>query len=333
MGWLAIFGSDGRKKTARLAEVGLLARGTLVLECGPVQAASVLLDYAETRGWARALRLMLDPVVGLELTQQQGPRVTRLRLAGPLPCAEGLRVIYSWNAPQRCSRLAVETPGGALLARVEGRDPQPLPVDEIAGMAQAMGPQTDWLGVTSGAVPLGIGSTLSAGAMVPTPGGPVMAGDIVPGDLVQTVDHGAQPLRWCRRVERPAMGAWTPVRLRAPYYGAGHDLLVGPGTRLVMSGTEVDYLFAEDEVMARARHLVDGRAALFETRRPVVAQVALMFDRHEVLDIDGCRVETMYRGSEPGTGAHGAIARRELHAFEAVSLTAMREASRNPMAA
>ncbi|OIQ68454.1 hypothetical protein GALL_499520 [mine drainage metagenome] len=108
--------------------------------------------------------------------------------------------------------------------------------------------------------------------------------------------------------------------------------MVSQTARIVLSGSEVEYLFGEDEVLVQARHLVNNRTALFETRRSVIDHVSLMFDRHELLDAGGCSVESLYRGR--GTIAvHNHSARRELHDYEMITLMGMRDAARNPVAA
>ena len=341
MGWIALSDPMGRTHTARLPGVSLLERGSMLFEvvldpdvAGPI----TLLQYRDDQDRSRAICLSLDPSQELRLVQRQGARETCVTLACTLgPEAKTLRILYAWNAPQRCCRLSMECVETGALDHANGRDPLPLPMSDIAALfSHAPHRHKDaavlWFGVTTGVVPLGLDASLSASTFLQGPSGPIRADQIEPGDLVMTVDHGAQPVRWRQRFSLPAMGSFAPVRLRTPFYATPRDLVVSQTARIVLSGSEVEYLFGEDEVLVQARHLVNHRTALFETRRSVIDHVSLMFDRHELLDVGGCSVESLYRGR--GTLAvHTQSARRELHDYEMITLMGMREAARNPVAA
>ncbi|MDE3027440.1 MAG: Hint domain-containing protein [Paracoccaceae bacterium] len=341
MGWIALSDPMGRTHTARLPGVSLLERGSLLVEVvldPDISGAVTLLQYRENKDWSRTLCLTLDPTEGLRLVQRQGAREICVTLACAIgPEVNALRILYAWNAPDRCCRLSLECVETGTLVHANGRDPLPMPMSDVTALF-APGPHLHkdasvlWYGVTTGVVPLGLDASLSASTILQGPSGPVRADRIEPGDLVMTVDHGAQPVRWCRRFNLPAMGSFAPVRLRAPYYATPRDLIVSQRARIVLSGAEVEYLFGEDEVLVQARHLVNNRTALFETRRTVVDHVSLMFDRHELLDVGGCRVESLYRG-RGAVAVHTQSARRELHDYEMITLMGMREAARNPVAA
>ena len=66
----------------------------------------------------------------------------------------------------------------------------------------------------------------------------------------------------------PARGSLAPVRLRAPYFGLLDDVIVAPEQRLVIDGSEVEYLFNQEAVLVPARHLVNGFAAMAESASP-----------------------------------------------------------------
>ena len=172
-----------------------------------------------------------------------------------------------------------------------------------------------------------MGAALGAGSFVLTPAGPVRADRLKVGDRIVTADHGALPVRWLRAQTMPGFGSLTPVRLRAPYFGARADLVVAPNAHVLMRGAEVEYLFGEDEVLVQARLLTGGSLAMPETRRPLVGFVALGFERHEVIFVDGCGVATVPLGPKMR------LARRVLQGYEVVPLLAMRDRARNPAVA
>jgi len=112
----------------------------------------------------------------------------------------------------------------------------------------------------------------------------------------------------------------TPVLVRAPYFAAHSDLLVSADQLVALSGTEVEYLFAEDEVLAEAGHLTDGRSALYDTRRAVTACVSLDLGYPDLILSDGCALASARHGARAGTLPQP---RRLLRCYEAVPLLAL----------
>ena len=114
--------------------------------------------------------------------------------------------------------------------------------------------------------------------------------------LVLTPDGDAVPVlhRLSRRV--PACGSFAPVRLRAPYFGLRQDITVAPSQRLVLSGSDVEYMFSQEAVLVEARHLVGGFAALAASAGPTITYTQLLLPEHEALDAAGCVAETLFVG-------------------------------------
>ena len=112
----------------------------------------------------------------------------------------------------------------------------------------------------------------------------------------------------------------APVLVRAPYFAAHSDLLVSADQLVALSGTEVEYLFAEDEVLAEAGHLTDGRSALYDTRRAVTACVSLDLGYPDLILSDGCALASARHGARAGTLPQP---RRLLRCYEAVPLLAL----------
>jgi Ca2+-binding RTX toxin-like protein len=130
------------------------------------------------------------------------------------------------------------------------------------------------------------------------------------GDLVQTVDHGLQPIRWIGSMTVAAMGDLAPIRIAAGALGNRRDLLVSPLHRMMLAGWQIELLFGEEEVLAAAKMLVND-----DTIRPEpMAQVTyyhLMFDAHEVVFAEGAPAESFHPGVE-GFDALGDAARAEI---------------------
>ena len=123
------------------------------------------------------------------------------------------------------------------------------------------------------------------GAMIRTPSGEVPVERLAAGDLVETLDHGAQAIRWIGSTTVLARADLTPIRIRAGALGAGQptrDLLVSPHHRMVVTGWRAEVLFGEPEVLAAARDLIND-----ETIRPAndleeIEYFHILFDRHEI---------------------------------------------------
>ena len=163
--------------------------------------------------------------------------------------------------------------------------------------------QTDTGFVTVDTVPCFV-----AGTRILTPHGQVKVEDLTPGDLVDTLDNGAQPLRWTGQRTVEAVGALAPIRLAAGALGDHDTLLLSPLHRVLVGDTLSALLFGEDDVLVAARDLVNDR-----TIRPcpggVVTYVHLMFDRHQVIWSNGLATESFL----PGPQMKKAFAQDALH--------------------
>ena len=145
-----------------------------------------------------------------------------------------------------------------------------------------------WFGATQGPAPPAQAPWIGLRTPVDTIRGPVAAGRLQPGDLIATLEEGLLPLLALRRMTLPSRGSFAPVLLRAPYFGASGDLLVSADQRVRIAGAAVEYLFGEEEVLAPAGLLVDGRVAQMDERRAITTGVALDLGRPLLITADGC---------------------------------------------
>lgn len=149
------------------------------------------------------------------------------------------------------------------------------------------------------------------GTLILTPHGERRVESLRPGDLVITQDHGPQPLRWVGAKEVPGMGKFAPVRIsRTLLAGAREDLLVSPQHRVLIGNAATQLLFAQEEVLASAKHLLaSGGAKLAPCER--VTYLHLMFDQHQIIYANGAATESFHVG-DVGLDAVGAQAREEI---------------------
>ena len=182
------------------------------------------------------------------------------------------------------------------------------------------------------------------GARILTPDGEVLVEALQVGDMVETLDCGAQPIRWIGRRKVPGRGRFAPVRIRRGTFGARRDLWVSQQHRMLISDTWADLLFGEREVLVAARDLVNDRTVRIVERTDEVEYFHLLFDAHQVIYAEGLATESFLPGPmtldsfeadvlgeicalfpelDPATGlGYGAAARLSLKAYEAEVLAA-----------
>lgn len=140
------------------------------------------------------------------------------------------------------------------------------------------------------------------GTRIATPDGPRPVETLAVGELVETRDHGAEPLVWIgrRRLRFPgATEAQKPVAFRPGCLGEGvprRRLVVSPQHRLLISAPELAASTGEAEALAPAVGFIglSGVRRMRGKRR--VDYVALMLARHEVIGAEGAWVESFYPG-------------------------------------
>ena len=275
---------------------GLLHAGLFVMELAlPLAGAMVLLNHQSDREWPHTFAVFHDLAAGLVILHRQGKSVARHLLAGPLPQGRGTgRLSFRFDAPARTWEMCFEVLGSDPPAsiRAAGRNPLPPSLSDVHQICSA--PRADrqvlWFGFTRGAVPPGSAPWIGQRTPVETSLGPVAAGNLRPGTILMTADHGPLPLLARRDLKLPARGAFAPILLHAPFFGLRQDLLVSADQLVAVTGAEAEYLFAEESVLIRAEDLVDGRTALMETRRTLISSVALDLGRPALIEADGCLI-------------------------------------------
>lgn len=158
-----------------------------------------------------------------------------------------------------------------------------------------------------------------AGTMIETDHGEVAVETLQPGDLVRTVDHGFQPVRWAASntmsaAMLAAVPEMRPVRISAGALGAGlpeQDLLVSPQHRVLVRSRIAQKMFGADEVLVAAKQLVilDGIDICDDLDS--VTYVHFMCNQHEVVFANGAASESMFTGPE-ALKSVGSEARKEI---------------------
>ena len=296
-----------------------LPQGALICELAlPLPGPGILLDL---RGSDSAFSLFLDHEAGLGLVLRQGAQVLRARLPGPLPRGTGVaRITWAWDAPADRWALRYEQPGLPGVTEATGSGALPLALPDLDRLCRN-GPGTLrheallWFGATAGQGLPAHAPWIGQRTPIATPTGLRPAGSLAAGDMILTSTGRAAALRSVRHLVLPSRGYHAPVLLRAPYFSPQRDILVSADQPVLLTGGEVEYLIDTDEVLVAARHIADGRAALFETRRPVAGTVSLDIGPPDLIASDGLAFLSASHG-----GPAPKPPRPLLHSYEAVPL-------------
>ena len=149
--------------------------------------------------------------------------------------------------------------------------------------------------------------------LIQTPGGERRIEDLRLGELVETRDHGPQPIRWIgdrklSEFDARRLPQIAPVRIARGALGPDlpeRDLIVSPKHRILAAGPRAELFFGEDEVLVAAIHLV-GQPGITRLAAQPVRYLHLLFDRHEIICSNGLWTESFQPGDRTLAGLGGA---------------------------
>ena len=133
------------------------------------------------------------------------------------------------------------------------------------------------------------------GVHITCPHGDRPVEDLAVGDLIMTMDHGPQPIRWIGRRKFAALGRLAPIRINQGVLGATRAFEVSPQHRVLLCGPEAELMFAAPQVLGSAKHLVDGENISVRYGGEV-DYIHLLLDRHEIIWANGVATETLLLG-------------------------------------
>ncbi len=205
--------------------------------------------------------------------------------------------------------------------------------DEVAGDTLQLTPDVTYADITftntddaagglSGSFTMADGTTVTfseieniicftPGTRILTPQGERAIETLRAGDMVITRDSGPRPIRWLGHRTVAGRGKFAPIAVNSTLLdGARRPLLVSPQHRLLFGGYRAQLLFGETEVLAAAKHLVDG-IDVRVAPRPMVTYFHLMLDRHEVIYAEGAATES-FHAADIGVGALSSASREDM---------------------
>lgn len=140
------------------------------------------------------------------------------------------------------------------------------------------------------------------GTLIRTPEGEIPVEDLRPGMEVLTYDNGPQALQWTGSRRTACTDATAPIRFAAGSCGNSRDLYVSPQHRMVVSGPLAALLFGEEEVLVKAKDLVNDRTIRPAQDMQEAEYFHLLFGSHQILWANGALSESYQPGPETAAG-------------------------------
>ncbi|MEM9371185.1 MAG: Hint domain-containing protein, partial [Pseudomonadota bacterium] len=137
--------------------------------------------------------------------------------------------------------------------------------------------------------------------LIATPDGEMAAGDLEPGDMVTTLDHGTQQILWSgrRTVLLPAgIDRDRPILIRAGSLGSrqpNRDLKLSPRHHLFFDCDRSSGRSAKG-LLAPAKGLTRLPGIRYMRGKRSVTYISLLMARHEVIFAEGQPVESFFPG-------------------------------------
>jgi len=282
----------------------LVPTGSMIIETRNTGAkdGTVLLSYSDQGDWAFTLDISVLPSQSLSVALHQGKISRSATVAMPSVTTDSrLRITLSWDAPARTGRLSVEDLDNAVITQTELTELPPLRAKTLAELVNDKGRAFfdnafTLFAVSNSVEPVGLMPGLASGTRVTTQHGPTLVENLRRGDLVRTAAGDLAPIRWLTMREVPCAGYFAPIRLRAPFFGLAQDLCVAQDHRIVVAGTEAEYLFGNDTVLVEARHLLSSASADLVQGPGLRRFFHILLDNHELLETNGAHSESLFVG-------------------------------------
>lgn len=282
----------------------LVVRGSIVIETRLPQHArpQPLLQVDREGDWPFHLALQAIPGGGLTFLLNQGSGCQHCTTnSAEIGRTDVMRLTYSWDAPARFGQLAVERPDKGHVTLMNIAAPNPIRLDDLHrlikdGPQRYVAPEVLFVSVSTRVEPVGPMPSMTPDTPIATPFGYKAISSLKRGDTVITSTGETVPV--LHRVSRtvPARGCFRPIRLRAPFFGLQQDIIVSPTQRLVLNGSEVEYLFGQESVLVELRHLIGEPSVKQVFDHPTVTYEQLVLPEHQAVIAAGSAAESLYLG-------------------------------------
>jgi hypothetical protein len=314
MGWIGYADhAGGRFDPAGLVQgrtpqaqplTGMARRGTLLIDTylSPEGCPQTLLGFQRAQPTDSTLTIQILPSGGIVLIDAMGGDVRHASLTHDLDGrADQVSVRYVWDADESRGLLSLMHLSSGHISRVSVPNTPAMALEDLRMLTRfpahrVMDADVGFIAVSDEIEPIGPMPGLTGSVPIATPRGEVPVAQLKRGDLVLTSAGDAVPVLRAVRQTVPAHGSLRPVRLRAPFFGLTRDIVIAPHQRLVLGGSEVEYMFGTEAALVPARHLVNGASAHHGVGPDLVTYHHLLLPDHQAIVAAGCPVESLYIG-------------------------------------
>ncbi len=149
----------------------------------------------------------------------------------------------------------------------------------------------------------------SSDTLLATPQGDRPIGELAAGDRIVTRDNGPKKILWKGQTalsgtalrQHPHL---RPVRVRQSAFLEDlptEDLCVSPAHRILLTGPRAQALFGCDEVLVRARDLIDFQTVTVDLALHGVTYIHLLLDSHQIIFANGVPTESFHPALAPAS--------------------------------
>ena len=268
-----------------------LVRGSLVMETGvsPYIRPQMLLGITTLSEGGFRLSLQAVPGGGIILVIHRHGKTchaaVNLDTGGR---ADTLRLTYAWDLSAGVARFTVEQPSTLRVAQRVLKTPVGLSLQDMHSCLtqdtmRLASADLSYVAASNQIEPIGPMPSLSPNTPVMTNQGYRPVGTLRRGDVVQTSSGDLVPVLANVRRTVPAAGLFSPIQLRAPFFGLQEDVVTSATQRLVIGGSRVEYMFGCEHVLVPAGHLKHGNATKSASTHPLTTYCQLLLPEHEAI--------------------------------------------------
>jgi hypothetical protein len=274
----------------------VVARATMILE-GQFDAADhsdlQLIRFDQIDGWERHFSIICTRQGHVVMNVVQGASRSHVLIENAAPPAGArFRLTYCWDGPARSGWLTTENLDTGKMNATLIPDPVPLPSRDLHALIGGdrsvyVDPDMSLFALSDSCEDPTLNPGICARTPVQTEDGLVPAEGLCVGDMILTEHSGFQPIVAIRFRDVPAAGFFTPITLRAPYFGLSHDVAVAQHQKFPVTGSIAEYLFGPQDVIVEARHLLGHPAVQLAPFTRTVRYFDISLAQNDCIDLAG----------------------------------------------
>lgn len=285
-------------------QLGSLRKGTLLLEAKLSAVTKPQTLFSISRNWPATGHFSIKALShgGIIVVDALGDDICHATL--PFEATgriDVIRLSFSWDENRNLGYVSLEEPESDRLITVEFPRPVGFQHRDLkrAFFGEGNGKwqkDTVFAAVSDRIEPVGPMPSLTGRTPICTPDGDAPVSELRRGDHVLTERGETAPVLQIVRRTVPAKGSFRPIRLRAPYFDLSRDIVIAPEQKLIMRGSQVEYMFGREAVLVPACHLLNDISAFKANGPETVTYYHVLLAGHQSILASGASIESLYIG-------------------------------------